>query len=318
MENYIVSPSPHIHKNISTQKIMLLVILALLPSAIAAGVFFGIRAINLIFICIASCVAFEYLFNIVAKKPNSTKDFSAIVTGLMLAFNLPATLPYYMAIIGCFVAIIIVKQLFGGIGQNFANPALTARIVLLLSFTSPMTTWVKPFYYLSNFQDHEDIIAGATTIVADSSELPNYFDMLIGNRPGCLGETSVIALLIGGIFLIIMKVISPTIPTVMLGTYAVLSVIAGEDVIIQLSSGGMLLGAFFMATDYSTTPITKKGKIIFAIGVSLITFAIRSFGHLPEGISYSILLMNILTPYIDKITRPKPFGTEKEGNNVKN
>jgi len=313
LEKYIVSPSPHIHKNISTQKIMLLVIISLIPSAVAAGIFFGLRAISLIFICIASCVLFEFLFNKITKKDNTTRDLSAIVTGLMLAFNLPATLPYYMAVIGSFAAIVIVKMLFGGIGQNFANPALTARIILLLSFTSSMTTWVKPFYYLS---DNTDIIAGATTIVAENEQLPSYLDMFIGNRPGSLGETSALALLIGGLFLIFTKVISPVIPVTMLGSYSVLSLIAGEDILLQLFSGGMMLGAFFMATDYSTTPITKKGKVIFALGVSLVTFLIRSYGNLPEGISYAILLMNILTPYIDKWTRPRPFGTEKEAKNV--
>lgn len=279
---------------------------------IAAIVLFGVRALTLTVICCVSCVLFEWLFCVVTKKKRTTSDFSAIVTGMLLAFNLPVEIPEYMAIIGCFVAIVIVKMLFGGIGQNFANPAITARIVLMLSFSSAMTTWTQPFAY----QGAVDAVSSATPLAAAPEELPSLMQMFLGDRMGCMGETCVAALLLGGIYLVVMKIISPVTPCAFIGTVALLSLIAsGGDftaMLYSIMSGGLMLGAIFMATDYSTTPLTAWGKLIFGVGCGLLTFAIREFASLPEGVSYSILLMNILTPYIDKITVPTAFGAKRE------
>ncbi len=319
MNKLIVEPSPHIKSAWTTQKVMLNVIIALCPALVASVLIFGLRALVLTVICCASCVLFEWLFCFVTKKESTVSDLSAIVTGMLLAFNLPVDMPVYMAIIGCFVAIVIVKMLFGGIGQNFANPAITARIVLMLSFTASMTTWTEPFRWYKGFSDWApvaDATATATPLAMESNELPSILDMFLGVRGGCLGETCAAALILGGLYLMIRGLISPVTPCAFIGTVAVLSLIAGggdfEYVLYQLLSGGLLLGAFFMATDYSTTPLTAKGKLIFGVGCGLVTFLIRQFGSLPEGVSYSILFMNILTPYIDKISVPRPLGAKKE------
>ncbi len=301
-------------------KIMLLVIIALIPAIVASVIIFGPRALWLIAICTASSVIFEYLCRLIMKRENTIGDLSAVVTGILLAMNLPVTLPWWMAVIGSFVAIVIVKQLFGGLGQNFANPAIVGRIVLMLSFTSQMTNWVKPFWYKT-----ADITTSATPLAAEwttvyksSSDFIGaiqppvaYSDLFFGTVGGCLGETCALALLAGGIFLVITKVISPSAPLAFIGTVALMTLITGGDVLFQLLSGGLMLGAIFMATDYVTTPITTKGKIIFGIGCGLITFLIRTYGSFPEGVSFSILLMNILTPYIDRLTRTKPLGALK-------
>lgn len=317
MNKLIVEPSPHIRGAMSTQKVMLNVIIAMLPALAAATVIFGIKALVLTIICCACCVLFEWLFCKVTKKPGTVSDLSAIVTGMLLAFNLPVDLPVYMAVIGCFAAIVIVKMLFGGIGQNFANPAITARIILMLSFTASMTTWTKPFAYL----DGADAVTSATPLAAEQDALPSLLDMFLGIRGGCLGETCVAALLLGGVYLCLRGLISPTTPLSFIGTVGVLTLLySGFDVnytLYQLMSGGLFLGAVFMATDYSTTPLTQKGKLLFGIGCGIFTFLIRQFASLPEGVSYSILLMNILTPYIDKITLPKPLGAIKPPKEVK-
>lgn len=317
MNKLIVEPSPHIRSAMSTQKVMLNVIIALLPALAAATIIFGIKALVLTVICCACCVLFEWLFCKVTKKQSTISDLSAIVTGMLLAFNLPVDLPIYMAVIGCFAAIVVVKMLFGGIGQNFANPAITARIILMLSFTASMTTWTKPFAYL----DGADAVSSATPLAAEASELPSLLDMFLGIRGGCLGETCAAALLLGGLFLFLRGLITPTTPLAFIGTVGVLTLLNnGFDLtgmLYQLLSGGLFLGAIFMATDYSTTPLTQKGKLIFGIGCGVFTFLIRQFASLPEGVSYSILLMNILTPYIDKITMPKPLGAKKEPKEVK-
>ena len=314
MNKLYVEPSPHIRSGWTTQKIMLCVIIALLPALAAGVVYFGLKALLLAVICCASCVVFEYLFCLATKKKSTVGDLSAIVTGLLLALNLPAEVPVYMAVIGCFVAVVIVKMLFGGIGQNFANPAMTARIVLMLSFTASMTSYPAPFAYLS---ESVDAVASATPLAASGEELPTLTQMFLGERMGCIGETCVLALLIGGVFLIVMRIISPVTPVAFIGTVAVLSLLVsggdGEYMLYQLMSGGLVLGAFFMATDYSTTPLTARGKLIFGIGCGVLTFLIRQYASLPEGVSYSILVMNLLTPYIDKISRPRPFGAVKEG-----
>ncbi len=315
MNKLIVEPSPHIRGAMSTQKVMLNVIIAMLPALAAATIIFGIKALVLTVICCACCVLFEWLFCKVTKKDSTIHDLSAVVTGMLLAFNLPVDIPVYMAVIGCFASIVVVKMLFGGIGQNFANPAITGRIILMLSFTASMTTWTAPFSYLEG----ADAVSTATPLVSD--ELPSLLDMFFGIRGGCLGETCIAALLIGGVYLCIRKLIQPTTPLAFIGTVAVLTLLySGFDVtytLYQLMSGGLFLGAIFMATDYATTPLTQKGKLIFGIGCGVFTFLIRQFASLPEGVSYSILLMNILTPYIDKISMPKPLGAKKEPKEVK-
>ncbi len=311
MNKLIVEPSPHIKSRWTTQRVMLNVIIALLPVLIAAVVLFGLRALTLTVICCAACVLFEWLFCKVTKKENTIHDLSAVVTGMLLAFNLPVNIPEYMAVIGCFAAIVIVKCLFGGLGQNFANPAVTGRIVLMLSFSSYMTSFVQPFFY----KDGVDAVVCATPLVASPEQLPPLSDMFLGLRAGCIGETCGLAILIGGIYLLARGIISPAAPLSFIGTVAVCALaMSGGDVQLmsyEILSGGLLLGAVFMATDYSTTPLTGFGKVVFGIGCGLLTFLIREFASLPEGVSYSILLMNILTPYIDKITMPRPFGARR-------
>lgn len=302
-----VSPSPHIRSEMTTQKIMLNVLIALLPAVAASIYFFGFRALMVIFTCAASAAAFEYFCRIIMKREQTVSDLSAVVTGVILALNLPVTIPLWIAMIGSFIAIVIAKQLFGGLGQNFANPAIVARIVLMLSFTSHMTQWAVPFYYKA-----ADVVTGATPLVSGlgASAKQTYIDLFLGNCGGCLGETSALALLIGGVYLCARKIISPAAPLGFIGTVAFCTLVSGGDVLFSILSGGLMLGAIFMATDYVTTPVSNKGRLIFGIGCGLITFIIRTFGTYPEGVSFSILLMNILTPYIDNLTRPKPLGAK--------
>lgn len=304
--NLKIVPSPHLRGRATTRTIMLDVIIALIPALIAATYIFGFDALLLCVVCVVSCVAFEYLFRKILKRSNTIGDLSAVVTGLLLAFNLPATLPPWMAVIGSFVAIVIVKQLFGGIGQNFANPAIVGRIVLFISFSSAMTNWVKPLSY----QYHTANVMTTATPLAlmRSGRWTEYADLLLGNIGGCLGETCAIALIIGGLYLIIRGVISPVIPVVYLATVAVGAALGGQDVLFHLLSGGLLLGAIFMATDYATSPTTTLGKAIFAFGCGAITITIRLFGAYAEGVSFAILLMNIVTPLIDRYTKSKPLG----------
>lgn len=321
-----ISPSPHIRGARSTQQIMALVISALLPAIIVSGIVFGLRAIFLIVFCGAVSVLTEFVCRKIMKKDNTITDCSALLTGIILALNLPATLPLWEAALGCIFAVAIVKQLFGGLGCNFANPAITGRIFLLLSFAGDMTTWVKPFYYKditfaqgvfsATGSKTIDAVTSATMLAGGDGNLLNAF---LGNIGGSLGETSALALLIGGIFLIIMGVITWHIPVSYLGSLALFELFYtlyhGEDLInvpLALVTGGVMLGAFFMATDYVTSPMTNKGKIIFGIGCGLITFVIREFASMPEGCSFSILLMNLLTPYINQFTLEKPFGGKKK------
>ena len=310
MTNFLIEPSPHIKSSVSTQKIMLHVIIALFPAVVAGTVIFGLRALLLVVLCATFCVLSEFVFNIITKKEQTISDLSAVVTGVLLGLNLPVNLPVYMAMIGSAVAIIVVKQFFGGIGQNFANPAITARIVLMLSFASYMTSWTAPFSYI----DGTDATAGATPLSMES-DFPSYLDMFLGLRGGCIGETCIAAILLGGIYLITLRIINPVTPLAFVGTVALCSFLCGNDVLMEIMSGGLMLGAFFMATDYATTPLTTKGKLIFAVGCGLITFVIREFGSYPEGVSYAILIMNILTPQIDKITKNHPFGVKRRADN---
>ncbi|MEE3428927.1 MAG: RnfABCDGE type electron transport complex subunit D [Ruminococcus sp.] len=300
MNKLISSVSPHFSSNITTTKIMLDVIIALMPAAIASVVIFGLRSLLVIGVCVAVCIFAEWGFEKICKKKNTITDLSAVVTGMILAFNLPVSIPLWQAAFGSIVAIVVVKQLFGGIGQNFANPAITARIVMMTAFSGTMTSWVFP-----------DASSSATPLAliakGQTEGLPSYLNMFLGMRGGCLGETCALALLLGGIYLIVRRVISWHTPVAFIGTVAVMSLICGKDVLYQLMAGGLLLGAIFMATDYSSTPATKSGKLIFGVGCGLITVLIRFWGNFPEGVSFSILIMNILTPYIERLTRAKPL-----------
>ena len=303
----IVSPSPHIRDNATTSTIMRDVLIGLAPAMIAAVVIFGFRALLMTAVCVAACIIFEYGTERILGIENTISDLSAVVTGVILSFNLPVQLPLWMAVVGCFFAIVIVKQLFGGIGNNFANPAIAARIFLLLSFSQPMTTWLQ----VEGGRAVQGVY-GATPLAlisaGDTANLPSVMEMLLGTRGGCMGETCAIALILGGVYMIWKKVITPTIPLAFIGGVFVLSLLFGVNPVYELLGGGLMLGAFFMATDYTTSPITEKGKIIFGLGCALITMVIRVFGSYPEGVSYSILLMNIITPHINRMVRNKAFG----------
>ncbi len=313
MEKLLVTYSPHVKSSITTRKIMLNVVLAMVPALICAVIFFGFRALMLTCVSVLACVLFEYLARRVMKRDNTIGDLSAVVTGVLVAFNVPVTLPVWMLIIGDFVAIVVAKQMFGGIGQNFANPAILARIALLVSFPAQMTTWVAPGF--NSFFVPADVVTTATPL-ADIGEgnitaLPSMMDMFLGARAGSLGETAALALLIGGLYLIFRRIINPVTPVAYIGTVFLFTWALGYDPVYQILAGGVMLGAFFMLTDYSTSPSTTLGKLIFAVGCGLITVVIRIFGSYPEGVSFAILLMNILVPYIDKATKLKPFGKVK-------
>ena len=300
MNKLISSVSPHFTGTLTTTKIMPDVIIALIPAAVASVVVFGFRSLLVIGVCVAVCIFAEWGFEKICKKENTITDLSAVVTGMLLAFNLPVTIPLWQAAFGSLVAIVVVKQLFGGIGQNFANPAITARIIMMTAFSGSMTNWVIP-----------DASSGATPLAlitkGQTDALPSYLNMFLGVRGGCLGETCTLALLLGGAYLLVKRVISWHTPVAFIGTVAIMSLVCGKDVLYQLMAGGLMLGAFFMATDYSSTPPTKWGKIIFGVGCGLITILIRFWGNFPEGVSFSILIMNILTPYIERLTRAKPL-----------
>lgn len=310
----VVSASPHLRTKDTTSRIMLDVVIALIPSLIAAVILFGPRVLAVTATTVASAVLSEYLARKVMKRHNTIQDLSAVVTGVILAFNLPVSIPLWMAAIGSFFAIVVVKQFFGGIGQNFANPAIAARIILLISFGQAMGNWTAPLSWKT------DAVSTATPLAIlggeTAEELPSLLDMFLGIRGGCLGETCSVALIIGGIYLMARKVISYKIPVAFIGTVAVIMLVAGkgdlEFVAYQLMSGGLLLGAFFMATDYSTSPIKSNAKIVFGVGCGLLTCVIRLFASLPEGVSFAILIMNFLVPHIETIMAPKPFGTVKE------
>lgn len=320
-----VSASPHVRSNETTTGIMLDVIISLLPALVMSVVYFGSRALALTGVTIGTAVAAEYISRKVMKRNNTLGDLSAVVTGLILAFNLPVNLPFWMAALGSVIAIVVVKQMFGGIGQNFVNPAMTARIILMVSFPSAMASWIAPF--TDSWIPYTDAVTTATPmatlagvqggdISAVASQLPSLAEMFFGKHGGSMGEVCSLALIAGGLYLIIRKVISPIIPFTFIGTVAVCMLIAGKGnfdfVAYELLGGGLMLGAFFMATDYTTCPLNKKGRFVFAVGCGLITSVIRIFGALPEGVSFSIILMNILVPHIENLTTPKPFGFIKE------
>lgn len=308
MENkLIVTAAPHITSADSTQKIMGRVCLALCPALAASVIIFGFNALILTAVTVASCVFFEWAYCKLMGREIPISDLSAVVTGMLLAFNMPATMPWWMAIVGAFIAIVIIKQLFGGLGYNFANPAIVGRIALAVGFASRMANYPKPLNGI-------DALASATPLAVEKGVLGagEYVTLLLGNHGGVLGETCALAILVGGVYLIATKVISPMIPVSYLATVAVLSLIGGYDPIVQLLSGGLMLGAFFMATDYVTSPTTDKGKLIAGIFMGVITCAIRFFGTMSEGVSFAILLMNLVTPYIDALTRQDKLGIAKK------
>lgn len=307
MNNMIVSVNPHIYAKDTTQTIMRDVLIALFPAVIASIVFFGVRALLVEVVCVAVAMACEWVFEKITRKPITILDLSAAVTGLILALNLPVDIPIWQAMFGSFVAIIVVKQFFGGIGQNFANPAITARVIMLVAFSGAMTTWHNPAF--AGFA--ADATTAATPLAVLSGAegtLPTLAQMFLGARGGSLGETSCLALLIGGAYLIYRRVISWHTPVAFMGTVLVLTALLGQQPLYQVMAGGLFIGAFFMATDYTTSPPTPAGKLIFGVGCGLITVLIRVWGNYPEGVSFSILLMNILNPYICDWTRTKPFG----------
>ena len=305
----LVSAGPHVRGGASTTSVMRDVLIALLPAVVASVLVFGTSALLLEVVCVAASILFEYLFRKITKRTNTISDLSAAVTGLLLAMNLPAGFPIWMAIVGCFVAIVIVKQLFGGIGCNFANPAITGRIFLLIAFAGQMTTWPTANSYIPGI----DAVSGATPLALIKEgavdSLPAVKNLLFGIRGGCLGETCAIALIIGFVYLVVRRVITPTIPLVYVATIALMSVVLGYDPIYMILTGGVLLGGIFMLTDYSTSPATEWGKVVFALGAGIITMLIRnSSGGYPEGVSFAILLMNIICPHLNKIGAKKPFG----------
>ena len=311
MDNTLIaSSSPHIRSNETISRIMLDVIIALLPATLASVYFFRFSAIKLILLAVISAVVTEVVFQKAMKRPVTINDYSAVVTGLLLAFNIPASAPWWIPVIGSIFAIGIVKQLFGGLGFNFMNPALAARAMLLASWPVLMTNWVTP---------GADAVSTATPLAILKGEaegsLPPLSDLLIGNIGGSLGETSALLLIVGGLYLLYRKIITWRIPASYIGTVFVLNLVFGvgfNDSIYHLLAGGLMLGAFFMATDYSSSPVTPRGQLIFGIGIGLITVVIRLWGGYPEGVSYSILLMNLVAPLIDKYTSPKVFGEVKK------
>ena len=302
-----LSVSPHIHSGKSTASIMRDVLISLAPVTVAGCVIFGWTSLLVIAVCVASCVLFEALYNWITKTEQTVGDLSAAVTGLLLALNLPANVPIWQCVIGCLFAIVVVKCLFGGLGCNLVNPAITARVFMLISFGS-MATQALPVIV--------DTASSATPLAQIAAgETPNIWDLLLGTTGGAIGETCAVALLIGLAYLLIRRVITWHIPVTFIGSVFLLSLMMeGFDVMTALSlilSGGLLIGAIFMATDYVTSPSTAWGKVIFGVGAGLLTFLIRYFGTYPEGVSFAILFMNILTPYIEKLTAHKVFGGTK-------
>ena len=321
----IASSNPHIRTNEDTRSIMLEVIIALCPALLMSVIRFGFRALIAVVVSMASAMFFEWLYRKLLHKTQTLGDLSAAVTGMLLAFVCPVTLPYWMLIVGNFFAIFVVKQLYGGLGKNFLNPALAGRAALVACYTGQMTSWIDPSTKAPLFGGLADVVTAATPLTTMKSgefaELTAQYslsDMFIGNIGGSLGEISAMMLLIGGLYLIFLKVISWQIPVAFIGSVAILTFLfpQGNDaltwMLYNVLGGGLFLGAFFMATDYVTSPVTKKGQLIFGLGCGLITVFIRYFGSYPEGVCYSILVMNCCTWIIDKYTKPTRFGVDKK------
>ena len=308
MANFVVSGTPHVRSKESIQSIMRDVIIALVPATAAGIYYFGLRALILIVAAIISAVFFEWLYEKITKKPVTINDLSAVETGLLLAMNLPASAPVWVAIVGSAFAIIFAKQLFGGLGQNFINPALAGRAFLLASYPTEMTTWVVP----------NGLAADAATYATPLAQLKNgtldasLGQLVLGQVGGTIGETCAIALIIGGIYLLYKHVISWKIPVIYIATVFILFAVIGRHgmrmPLQEIFAGGVMLGGIFMATDYASSPVTPKGQVIFAVGAGLLTYLIRTFGGYPEGVSYSILIMNCCVPLIERFTEPTIFG----------
>ena len=308
MNKLIVSSSPHIREKNDTPRIMLDVIIALLPAVIAGAFIFGFKALLVVATCVLTAIVSEFLFNLITKREQTIFDFSAIITGMILGLSLHSNTPIWQCVVGTVFAIIVVKCLFGGLGANFANPAATARIFLLISFSSfekNIIGGVNP--------GSPDLVTGATPLanIKNGGDLPTLVDMFFGNRGGAIGEVCIFALLIGFIYLVIRKVINFEVPLILVGTVFVLTLVTGgtlNDAMYQVLGGGLVFAAIFMATDYTTTPITRVGKMVFAFGVGLLTFLIRKYDSASEGVSYALVLMNILSPYVEKWTKPRALG----------
>ncbi|HZJ83737.1 MAG TPA: RnfABCDGE type electron transport complex subunit D [Clostridia bacterium] len=313
-----VSSSPHIRSKDSVSRIMLDVVLALIPAAIVAVIYFGWRVVLVIGVSVVSAVATETLLQKFMKKPITIKDFSAVVTGVLLAYNLPPTIPLWIVVIGSVIAIALVKQIFGGLGQNFMNPALAARAILLAAWPVQMTSWLAPG--AADATSTATPLAILKNVEAAGDRLPSLWNVFIGNIGGSIGEVSAAAILLGAAYLLYRRVIRWRVPLTYIGTVALLTWIFGKSGlftghgIYHVFAGGLLLGAFFMATDYSSSPVTPKGQIIMGIGCGILTAIIRLVGGYPGGVSYSILIMNIATPLIDRYTMPKKYG--EVGSNV--
>ncbi len=311
MSKLTVSQNPHIKSSQTTQKIMWLVILALLPAGLAGIYIFGITSLDMMALSILTCVFTEAAFlKFRGRDPKTVLDGSAILTGLLLAYNLPPDAPFWIPVAGGVVAIAIGKQIFGGLGQNIFNPALVGRAFLQISWPVYMTIWKNPRWW-------PDAVSSATPLAKEAASHFSYMNLFLGNRPGCLGEVCVIALIIGALFLVFMKIISLHIPLSFIGTVGFITWIFGRhgfftgDFVFNMLAGGIILGAFFMATDYVTSPLTKKGKIIFGIGCGILTAIIRLRGSYPEGVCYAILFMNAAVPIIDRFTKTKKYGSDK-------
>ena len=313
VEKLTVSSSPHVWSENTTSKIMLDVVIALLPATVGAIYFFRLNAAILIALAVITAVLTEMVIQKIRKQPITISDYSAVVTGLLLVLNIPASAPWWIPIVGSIFAIAVVKQLFGGLGQNFMNPALAARIMLMLSWTDQMTQWVKP---------GADAVSGATPLsfvkglTEVPSKAPDMYDLIVGNVAGSMGETSAILLILGGLYLIYRGVISPKVPAIFIGTVAAITLIAGgfdfNFMLYHIFAGGLMIGAIFMATDYASSPVTAKGKVFFALGCGIIASMIRLYGAYPEGVGFSILLMNVAAPLIEKYTAPRVFGEVKK------
>lgn len=319
-EHYILSSSPHAHARSSVSRIMLDVLIALLPTTAAGIWFFGLPAVWTIATCVATCLVTEALCRLAMRRENTIGDLSAVVTGLLLALNLPAGLPLWMAVVGSVFAIGVAKQVFGGLGMNPFNPALAARAFMLISFTGPMTTWLRPLVHggaccaaTTSATPPVEALTTATPLVfvkyGPADRIPGLWDLLIGNMPGCIGEVSALALALGAVYLLVRKVITWHIPVSFLATVAVYAFFAGRaPAYVEILTGGVMIGACFMATDYVTSPTTSLGKLIFGCGCGLLCMVIRQFGAYPEGCSFAILIMNAVCPLINRWTQPKPFG----------
>ncbi len=314
----IVTGTPHIRSNESIDYIMKQVIFALIPASLGAIYFFGIRSLYVIMISVASSVFFEYLYQKLTKQAITIMDYSAAVTGLLLALNLPATVPFWLPIVGSLFAIVLVKQLYGGLGQNFMNPALGARAFLLVSFSAKMTTWIMPRENFLNFSYNAMTTPTMLGLVKKgyTPETADYINAFLGNISGSLGETSALLLLIGGIYLIYKKIITWRIPFTYIATVFVLSYLLGRNGLYEILLGGIMIGAFFMATDYSSSPVTPNGQLIMGIGCGILTALLRRYANYPESVSFSILIMNLCVPLIDKFTKPVVFGTKGGDKNV--